>query len=254
MPVDHDEIEHFGLRKHLHGAGGDLPAKRLISAEQELLAGLAARIKRARNLRAAERAIGEQPAVFARERHALLDALVDDQIADFGQPINVRFARTKIAAFDRVVKQPVNAVAIVLIIFRGVDSALGGDAVRAARAVLVTEPFNVVAELAQRGGGRTAGQAGADDDDLKFPAVVRRDQPGVILDDSRHFSGERPGRDFGIERADHNCCAGFTQPSKTATGNGGVTDEKQPGENSARQGETRRQFLIIQAERLEKTR
>ena len=32
VPIDHNEIEHFGLRKHLDGAGGDLPAKRLISA------------------------------------------------------------------------------------------------------------------------------------------------------------------------------------------------------------------------------
>ncbi len=47
VTVDNDEIEHFGLRKHLHGAGGDLAAKRLITAEQELLAGLSARVKRA---------------------------------------------------------------------------------------------------------------------------------------------------------------------------------------------------------------
>ena len=78
VAIDEHEIEHLGLRKHLHRAGGDLAAKRLISAEQKLLAGLAARIKRARNLRAAERTIGQQAAVFARERHALRDALVDD--------------------------------------------------------------------------------------------------------------------------------------------------------------------------------
>ena len=78
VAVDHDKIEHLGLRKHLHRAGRDLAAKRLISAEQKLLAGLAARIKRPRNLRAAERTIGEQPAVLARERHALRDALIDD--------------------------------------------------------------------------------------------------------------------------------------------------------------------------------
>ena len=36
VAIDQDEIEHFGLRKHLDGAGGDLPAERLISAEQEV--------------------------------------------------------------------------------------------------------------------------------------------------------------------------------------------------------------------------
>ena len=68
-----------------------------------------------------------------------------------------------------------------MIIFRGIDSALRGDAVRAARAVLVTETFHLVAELAQRGRGRSAGQAAADDDDLKFAAIVRADEPGMIL-------------------------------------------------------------------------
>ena len=80
-------------------------------------------------------------------------------IADFGQPINVRFARTKIAAFDRVVEQSINAVAVVLIIFRGIDSALRRDGMGAARRILITKTFHPIAELAERGRGRTAGQA-----------------------------------------------------------------------------------------------
>ena len=128
MSVDQDEIEHLRLRKHLDRAGGDLSAKRLITAEQKLLPGLAACVERARNLRAAEGAIGQQAAIFARKRNALRDALIDDVIADFGQAINVGFAGTKIAAFDRVVEKAVNAVAIVLVIFRRIDSALGRDA------------------------------------------------------------------------------------------------------------------------------
>ena len=168
VAVDDDEIEHLGLRKHLDGAGGDLPAERLVGAEQKLLAGLAAGVKGSRNLRAAEGAIGEESAVFAREGHALRDALVDDGIDDFRETINVRFARAKIAAFDRVVEKPVNAVAVVLIIFGGIDPALGGDAVGAARAVLEAERFYVVAQLGQGGRGRPARQPGADDDDLEF--------------------------------------------------------------------------------------
>ena len=120
-------------------AGADLPAQRLIGAEQQLLAGLAARVKRARHLRAAEGAVGQQAAVFAGERHALRDALVDDVDADLRQAIDVGLARAEIAALDGVVKQPVDAVAVVLIILGGVDAALGGDAVGAARAVLKAE-------------------------------------------------------------------------------------------------------------------
>src|SRR5207247_6358441 len=47
-----------------------LAHQRLIGAEQKLLAGLAAGVERARHLRAAERAVVEQPAVLAGKRHA----------------------------------------------------------------------------------------------------------------------------------------------------------------------------------------
>ena len=70
-----------------------LPHQRLIRAEQQLLAGLPARVERSRHLRAAERAIVQQPAVLARERHALGDALVDDVHAELRQPVDVRLAR-----------------------------------------------------------------------------------------------------------------------------------------------------------------
>ncbi len=217
VPIDQNEIEHLGLRKHLDRARRDLAAKRLIGAEEKLLPGLPARVKRPRDLRAAERSVGQQPAVFARERHALLDALIDDQIADFREPIDVRFARAKIAALDRVVKKTEDAVAVVLIILGGIDSALGGDAMRAARAVLITEAFHVVAELAQRGRRRSAGQAASDDDDLEFPAIVWTDQARVILV-RRPFVRERARGNLGVQAADHNCWAGFTQWSRTATG------------------------------------
>ena len=46
MSIDNHQVEHFGLWIHLHGAGGDLTAERLITAEKQLLTGLAARVKR----------------------------------------------------------------------------------------------------------------------------------------------------------------------------------------------------------------
>ena len=60
-----------------------------------LLPGLPARVKRSRNLRAAERAVRQQPAILARERHALRHALIDNVDADLRQPVDIRFARRK---------------------------------------------------------------------------------------------------------------------------------------------------------------
>ena len=83
---------------------------------------------------------------------------------DLGEPVDVGLARAEVAALDRVVEQPVDAVAVVLVVLGGVDAALRGDRVRAARAVLEAEGLDVVAQLGQGRGGRRAGQAGADDD------------------------------------------------------------------------------------------
>ena len=165
VAVDDHQVEHLGAREHLDRAGADLAAERLVGAEQQLLAGLAAGVEGARDLRAAEGAVGQQAAVFAGERHALGDALVDDVDADLGQAIDVGLAGAEVAALDGVVEEAVDAVAVVLVILGGVDAALGGDAVGAARAVLEAEALDLVAQFGQRGGGGAAGQAGADDDD-----------------------------------------------------------------------------------------
>ena len=141
--VNHHQVQHFGARKHRDAAGIHLAFERLISAQQKLLAGLAARVKRSRNLRAAETAIGERASVFARERNALRHALVDDVDADLRQPVNVGFAGAEIAALYGVVEQAIDAVAVVLIILRGVDAALRGDRMRAARRILKAEAFDV---------------------------------------------------------------------------------------------------------------
>ncbi len=154
----------------------DLAHQRLVRAEQQLLARLAARVEGARDLRAAERSVVEQPAVLAREGHALRDALVDDVDAQLRQPVDVGFARAVVAALDRVVEEAVDAVAVVLVVLGRVDAALRGDAVRAARAVLDAEAQDVVAQLAERRGRRCARQAGADDDDRVLALVGRVDQ------------------------------------------------------------------------------
>ena len=199
LAVDDHQVEHLRARKHLDGAEADLAAERLVGAQQQLLAGLAAGVKRARNLRPAERAVGQQPAVFARERHALRHALVDDVRADLRQAIDVGLARAEIAALDGVVEEPVNAVAVVLVVLGGVDAALGGDAVRAARAVLEAEALDLVAQLGQRRRGRSARQAAADDDDVELALVGRVDQLHVELV-FVPLLGERAGQDDIYDR------------------------------------------------------
>jgi hypothetical protein len=143
--------------------------------------------------------------------------LVDDQIADFSEPVNVRFARTKIAAFDRVIEKPVNTIAIVLVILGGVNPSLRGDGVRAARGILIAEALYVVTKFAQRRCSRTAGEAGADNNDLKLAAVVRTNEPAVIAVGGPLFI-DRPGRNLCLKRTNHSCCAGLMSPSKTETG------------------------------------
>src|SRR5204862_7436462 len=107
--------------------------------------------------------------------------------------------------------------AVVLVIFGGVDSALRSDRVRASRRILITKTFHAIAELAQRCRRRTAGQARADHNDFKFAAIVWTHETGMVLV-ARPLPIERPRRDSCFQIADHNCCAGLMNPSKTATG------------------------------------
>ena len=88
---------------------------------------------------------------------------------------------------------------------------------RAARAVLIAEALHVITHLAKTGRRRAAGESAADDDDLKLAAVRRTNESGVILE-ARPLGLERTGRNFRIERADHNGCAGRTSPNRTAAG------------------------------------
>ncbi len=197
VTVDKDEVEHFVAVVHFDLTEADLFTEGGIGAEEELLSGLSAGVKGAGDLRAAEGTVGEEAAVFAGKGNALCDALVDDVGADFGEAIDVRFAGAVVAALDGVVKESMNAVAVVLVIFCGVDTALGGDAVRAAGAVLITETGDVVALLGEAGGGGTSGEAGTDDDDAVFAAVGRVDQLHVEFMAGPLF-GKGSGRNLGV--------------------------------------------------------
>src|SRR5262249_14733993 len=139
----------LGARVHLHLAEADLPLQRLIRTQEQLLPGLPARIERTRHLRAAEGAIRQRAAVFARERHTLRDTLIDDVHADLREAVHVGLARAEITAFDGVVEQAPDGIAVVGIIFRRVDATLRGDRVRAPRRILEAEALDVVAQLGE---------------------------------------------------------------------------------------------------------
>ena len=91
--------------------------------------------------------------------------MVNNVEAELSAPIHVRFARTKIATLDRVAEEAVNAVAVVPIILRGVDSALGGDVVSPAGSVLVRKAADVIALLTKSRRRGSTGQAGTNDED-----------------------------------------------------------------------------------------
>src|SRR5262249_5963534 len=145
------------------------------------------------------------------------NALIDDVVADFRETINVRFAGSKIAAFYGVMEQPVNTVAIVLIIFGRIDPALGCNRVRAPRRILEAEAFYPIPQLPQSGRSRSTGQAAANHDDRKFSPVIWTHQARMITMIAP-FLSEWPRWNFWIQRPNHNCCAGLMIPSRMATG------------------------------------
>src|ERR1700722_14545149 len=122
VTVYYDDVQKLGSRKHFHAAGSDLMGESLVGAQQQRLAGLASSVKSSRYLRPTKRTIGQHPAVFPGKRDSLGHALVNDIHADFGQSIDIRFSGTEIATFDRVVKQAINPITVVLIILSGVNT------------------------------------------------------------------------------------------------------------------------------------
>ena len=201
-------------------------SERLVGAEQQLLAGLAPGVERAGDLRAAERAVVEQPAVLAGERHALGDALVDDVHAHLRQPVDVRLAGAVVAALHRVVEEAVDAVAVVRVVLRRVDPALRGDGVGAPGRVVEGERLDLVAELAERRGGGGAGEPGADDDDVEL-ALVRRVHELHVELVLVPLLGDRAVGDLGVERVVRHR---LTAPVVMSSGMLHVADDDERGE------------------------
>src|SRR3954447_9750255 len=123
-------------------------------------------------------------------------------IGDFCETINVRFTGTKIAAFDRVVEQPINAVPVILIILCRVDAALRGNGMRTPRGVLKTKTFHPIPELAECCRGRSAGQTSADHNHFELSPIIRVDQSDMVPVISP-FLSQQTRRNFWIECSNH---------------------------------------------------
>ena len=197
LAVDHHEVQHFVTRITLHVATGNTAVQGCISAEQQLLAGLAAGVKRTGYLRAAERAVIEQSAVVTGERHALCYALVDDRVRDVGQTIHVCLTGTVVAALDRIVEEAEHRVVVVLVVFRSIDTALCGNRMRTAGRVTDAEHLYIISQIAERSGCRCAAKTGTDYDDVEFSFVSRADHLDVsfVL---APFLRQRAGRNLRI--------------------------------------------------------
>ena len=179
--VDDHQVEHFRAGDQRDRTKADLPHEGGVGAQEQLLSGLAAGVERPGHLHTAERAVLQHATVLACERHALGDALVDDVHTQRSETVDVRLARPEVAALHGVVEQAVHAVAVVLIVLRGVDATLRRDRVRPARRVVVRKDCDVVAELRQRGRSRCAGESAADNDHLEAPLIRRVHQLHVEL-------------------------------------------------------------------------
>src|ERR1700753_2363641 len=128
----------------------NLAPQRLIRAQQKLLPCLSPGVESARHLRSAEGPIRQRSTILTRKGNALRNALIDNLDAVFSQPIDVCLARPKVAALYRVIKQAVDAVAVILIILRCVDSALRCNRVSPSRRILKAKALHLVAKLTQR--------------------------------------------------------------------------------------------------------
>jgi hypothetical protein len=197
-----DEVEHLGAGVQLDRPRLHLVHHLLVGPQQQLLAGLATGVERAAHLGATEGPVVQQAAVLPGEGHPLRHHLVDDVHRHLGEPVHVRLAGAEVASLDRVVEEALHRVAVALVVLGGVDPALGRDRVGPPRAVVVREDLDVVALLAERGGGAGAGQAAADDDHVELPAVVRCHELHVELV-LRPPVGQRALGDVAVQAADH---------------------------------------------------
>ena len=137
-----------------------------------------------------------------------------------------------------------------MIILGGVDAALRGDGVRAARGILEAEALDVVAELAERGGGAAAGQAGAHHDDVVLALVGRIHQLQVeaVICPSASRSGRR---EFWSRVPCALLSIALQHAQRHHDRDGNIADGDEPGEGRREFLEHGRVTRMAHAQRLE---
>ena len=90
----------------------------------------------------------------ARPAHTL----IDDVPTDLRQAMDIGLTGAVIATFDRVIEQAIDAVAVVAIVFRGVDAPWAAM-LWARRGLSWPEAFDLIPQLGERRGGGGSGKA-----------------------------------------------------------------------------------------------
>ena len=143
-----------------------------IRTEQQLLTGLSLCIERTTNLHSAERTVRKHTSVFTSERHPLRYTLVDNRCTDLCQTINVSLTSTVIASFNRIIKQSIDCITVVLIVLCCIDTTLCSNRMGTTRRVLNAEIKHAESHFTKRSSSRCTRQTCSYDDDIKF-ALVR---------------------------------------------------------------------------------
>ena len=210
-PLIHHKIQHLMPRKHPDSPQSNLPTQRRVSPQKELLPRRSPCIESSRYLRPSERTIRQHSPILPRKRHPLGHTLVDDIDAYLCQPMYIRLPRAKISSLDRVVKQPVHRITVILIILGRINSTLGRNRVRPTRAILETEGFYPIPQLRQTCGSRGPCQTRPDHNHLVLPLVGGIHQTRIRLKPCPLVS-QRTLRNSRIQ------LHGRIQPSITPTG------------------------------------
>src|SRR5262249_40244384 len=117
---------------------------------------------------------------------------------DLREAVHVGLAGPEVPALHRVVEEPPDGIAVVLIVLGRVDTALSRDGVGTTRAVLKAEALNFVAQLAEGGRGRPACEPGTNPYEGVPPFVGGVHQLHLEFPPIPFFS-ERTGGNAGVQ-------------------------------------------------------
>ena len=90
--------------------------------------------------------------------------------------MDVALTTAKVATFNRVDKQAIDAVAITLIIFRRVDATLRGNRVSTSCRIMKRKCINLVTEFGKCRCCRRTGKTGTNNDYFELALIVRIDK------------------------------------------------------------------------------